>query len=67
MQERRQQLEQDIARAEADIAGYEQSVQTFVSAEESVRVTSLIEQRRGELAKLIAGWEEVSHALEAVK
>jgi len=42
-------------------------VQTFVSAEESVRVTSLIEQRRGELAKLIAGWEEVSHALEAVK
>ena len=47
MQERRQQLEQDIARAEADIAGYEQSVQTFVSAEESVRVTSLIEQRRG--------------------
>jgi len=67
MQERRQQLEQDIARAEADIAGYEQSVQTFISAEESVRVTSLIEQRRGELAKLIAGWEEVSHALEAVK
>ena len=67
MQERRQQLEQDIARVEADIAGYEQSVQTFVSAEESVRVTSLIEQRRGELAKLIAGWEEVSHALEAVK
>jgi ATP-binding cassette, subfamily F, member 3 len=67
MQERRQQLEQDIARAEADIAGYEQSVQTFVSAEESVRVTSLIEQRRGELAKLMAGWEEVSHALEAVK
>jgi ATP-binding cassette, subfamily F, member 3 len=67
LEDRRLHFEQDIARAEADIAEYEQAAQSFVSAEESVRVNSLLEQRRQELAKLIAGWEEVSHALEAVK
>jgi ATP-binding cassette subfamily F protein 3 len=67
MEERRGQLEQDIARAEADIAQYEREAQNFVSAEDSVRVSSLLDKRRRELAQLISGWEQVSQALEAVK
>ncbi len=67
MEDRRQQLEQEIARAEADVAEYERSAQIFVSAEESLRLNGLLERRRAELAGLITAWEEVSQSLESVK
>ena len=65
MEQHREQLESDIARAENDIAACEQALQTFVSAEESLRQTHRLEQRRQELAAKMAQWEEVSQALEA--
>ena len=65
MEQQRQQLEEDIARAEADIAACEQDLQVFVSADETQRQSTLLEQRRQELAAMLAQWEEVSQALEA--
>jgi ATP-binding cassette subfamily F protein 3 len=65
MEQQRQQLESAIARAEGEIAACEQALQVFVSAEESLRQTNLLEQRRRELAAMMAQWEEVSQALEA--
>ncbi|HEV2114996.1 MAG TPA: ABC-F family ATP-binding cassette domain-containing protein [Terriglobales bacterium] len=65
MEQRRNQLETDIASAESDIAACEQALQVFVSAEESLRQTNLLEQRRRELAEMMAKWEKVSQALEA--
>jgi ATP-binding cassette, subfamily F, member 3 len=65
MEQRRGQLEADIAGAERHIAACEQALQVFVSAEESQRQTNLLEQRRRELAEMMEEWEEVSKALEA--
>ncbi|HKT69859.1 MAG TPA: ABC-F family ATP-binding cassette domain-containing protein, partial [Terriglobales bacterium] len=65
MEQRREQLEEDIAGAEHDVAACEQALQVFVSAEESQRQTNLLEQRRRELAEMMEEWEEVSKALEA--
>ena len=65
MEQQRQQLEEDIARAEADIAACEQALQVFVSADETQRQSTLLEQRRQELAAMLAQWEEVSQAVEA--
>ncbi|MGE5207077.1 MAG: ABC-F family ATP-binding cassette domain-containing protein [Chlamydiota bacterium] len=65
LEQRRQQLEDDIARTEGEIAACEQALQVFVSAEESQRQSTLLEQRRQELAEMMARWEEVSQALEA--
>ena len=65
MEEQRRQLEEEIARAEADIAACEQALQVFVSADETQRQSTLLQQRRQELAAMLAQWEEVSQALEA--
>ncbi|HTM90382.1 MAG TPA: ABC-F family ATP-binding cassette domain-containing protein [Terriglobales bacterium] len=65
MEQQRRQLEEDIARAEADIAACEQALQVFVSADETQRQSTLLGQRRQELAAMLAQWEEVSQALEA--
>ena len=65
MEDRLRQLEGNIARAENDIASCEQQAQTFVSAEETVRLTNLLDQRRRELVQLMSQWEEVSQALES--
>ena len=65
MEQQRRQLEEDIARAEADIAACEQALQVFVSADETQRQNTLLQQRRQELAAMLARWEEVSQSLEA--
>ena len=66
MEQRREQLEAEIAGAEADIAGCEQALQAFVSAEETQRQSQLLERRRRELGELLQRWEKVSQELEAV-
>jgi ATP-binding cassette subfamily F protein 3 len=65
MEQRRRQLEAEIARTEREIAACEQALQLFVSADESLRQTNLLEQRRKELTEMLAQWEEVSQTLEA--
>ena len=65
MKDRCQEIEGEIATAEADIATYERELGNFVSTDETVRVSSLLEQRRASLAALVAEWEDVSQTLEA--
>jgi ATP-binding cassette subfamily F protein 3 len=64
MEDRCQQLEQAIARAEVEIAELEG--RPYVSAEESLRIAGLLEEKRGALEKAMAEWEETSAALEAL-
>jgi ATP-binding cassette subfamily F protein 3 len=66
MEDRRKELELEISRAEKDITECEQGVLTFVSADETVRLTTRLEERRRELAKMLQEWEQVSQALESV-
>jgi ATP-binding cassette, subfamily F, member 3 len=58
--ERARELESQIAALEADIASDEESLANFVSAEETMRVTSQLEKRRATLNSLLQEWEEAS-------
>ena len=63
MEERRRELEETIARLEAEVAEYENSQLTFVSAGESARLARLLEIRREELRSALAEWETIAIAL----
>jgi ATP-binding cassette subfamily F protein 3 len=65
MQERRHELERQVADLETEIAGFETELANFVSAEETMRVSNLMDQRRAELTKLLAEWEQVSQLVES--
>jgi ATP-binding cassette subfamily F protein 3 len=60
LKERRESMEEEIARLEAEIAGYESALADYRSAEESIRVGELLTRRRADLERLLAEWEEVS-------
>jgi ATP-binding cassette, subfamily F, member 3 len=64
MEERVRELEQEINRLEAAIAGCEAALQTFVSAEETQRLTQELADRRGELQSRLAEWEGLGQALQ---
>jgi ATP-binding cassette subfamily F protein 3 len=64
MQDRAQELEDDITRLEEGIAECETALLTFVSAEETKRLMQLQESQRRELEKAMAEWEEISSAIE---
>ena len=53
-----------MSSTEASIAECEAALQTFVSADETIRLTQLLAQRRADLQRLIGEWEEASLALE---
>jgi len=65
MQDRCQELEGQISAAESDIATFETNLANFVSAEETVRVSALLEERRSELTELLSEWERVSQLVES--
>jgi ATP-binding cassette subfamily F protein 3 len=65
MQDRCQQLEQQIAQKESEIAGYEAELANFVSADESLRVSNLLEKTRAELSEHLKEWEQVSQLVES--
>jgi ATP-binding cassette subfamily F protein 3 len=65
MQERCRELEREIADLETEIAGYETELANFVSPEETMRVSVLLDSRRNELSKLLAEWEQASHVVES--
>jgi ATP-binding cassette subfamily F protein 3 len=59
-QNRAKELEGKIAALEAEIATDEENLANFVSAEETIRVASQLENRRAALTALLEEWEEVS-------
>ena len=65
MQDRCQELEQHIERLESEIGGYETELANFVSTEDTLRVTNLLEKSRAELSKFLAEWEQVSQLVES--
>ncbi|MGB7585683.1 MAG: hypothetical protein WBM11_12620, partial [Terriglobales bacterium] len=58
------ELEQDISRAETAIAENETALQSFVSAEETARLTPELEAHRAALEKSLSEWEELTAALQ---
>ncbi|HEX8814142.1 MAG TPA: ABC-F family ATP-binding cassette domain-containing protein [Terriglobales bacterium] len=65
MEDRVHELEQEIARAESAIAESETALQTFVSVEETGRLTEQLESQRAMLKTRLKEWEELSQGLEA--
>jgi ATP-binding cassette subfamily F protein 3 len=63
LKDRCQNIEEDVARLEAEIAGYESALAQFKSVEETIRLTDLVSQRRQALDALMSEWEEVSQAI----
>jgi ATP-binding cassette subfamily F protein 3 len=64
MRERRSSIEEEVTKLEAEIADYESALTSFVSAEETRRLASLLDARRADLTALMTEWEEVSEALD---
>jgi len=65
MEGRVKELEAEISRAESAIAECEGALQTFVSAEETTRLTQELASRRATLQDHLAEWEELAQALQA--
>jgi ATP-binding cassette, subfamily F, member 3 len=65
IEDRFKEIEGDISRLEAVIAGCESALQTFVSAEETQRLTQDLEAHRSELQTLLSEWETLGQALQA--
>jgi hypothetical protein len=64
MAERLTKLEAEVSQTEAVIAESEESLSRYVSAEETQRVSTLLEDKRRTLETLEAEWAELSEALE---
>jgi len=64
MRKRREELEEEIARCEAEISAYELELANFKSAQESIRVDALIDERRTHLKQIMKEWEELETTLE---
>jgi ATP-binding cassette subfamily F protein 3 len=67
MQERCDELEEMIARTEAEIAACETALSSFVSVDETQRQTDLLQAKRGDLEALMDEWEELAATLHAAQ
>jgi ATP-binding cassette subfamily F protein 3 len=65
MEKRRGEIEEQVSRLESEIADHETALGNFVSVEETMRVTGLLETGRARLQALMAEWEQVAEAIEA--
>jgi ATP-binding cassette, subfamily F, member 3 len=64
IEERVRELEQEINRTETAIAHHETALQSFVSAEETARLTHELETHRAALQTSLAEWEELTATLQ---
>jgi ATP-binding cassette, subfamily F, member 3 len=65
MRDRVKELEDAIASLESEIQQYEAELAEYKSAEETARVSALLDQRRKDLEARVAEWEELTSELEA--
>ena len=65
LEDRAAALEARSQSLETEIAGLEEQLQNFVSAEETKRQMDLLEAQRGELDTVLAEWEQVSTEIES--
>src|SRR5207237_1148554 len=59
MEKHRNELEQEISRCETEITSLELELGNFKSAEESIRVAALIDERRTRLKEMTESWEQL--------
>jgi ATP-binding cassette subfamily F protein 3 len=64
MKDRCREIEDQVARLEAEIEGYAQELAHFRSAADSVRLAKRIEQGREEVARLTREWEATAKVVE---
>jgi ATP-binding cassette subfamily F protein 3 len=64
MEKRRDKLEEEIARCEAEITATELGLSNFISAEESIRLNKRIHDLRANVKELMRQWEDVAAQLE---
>jgi ATP-binding cassette subfamily F protein 3 len=64
MKDRCHEIEEQVARLEAEIEGHGQESAHFRSAAESVRLAKAIEQGRKEVARLMREWEDTAKVVE---
>lgn len=64
LQKRLKEVEARMAMLEPEVTKQEAELAVFKSAEESLRLSTLISGNRAELDKLMAEWEQISLALE---
>jgi len=64
MEKERDELEEQISRCEAEITSLELELGQFKSAEESIRISGLIETHRTRLKEITKQWEELVVKLE---
>ena len=64
MENRGEELEAAIARAEAEISSCELDLANFRSAEESIRLSRRIEELRHELDEMVREWGEIEMSLD---
>jgi ATP-binding cassette subfamily F protein 3 len=65
MEERAQKLEEEIANLESKITACESSLQNFVSAEETARLTQELDESRRHLQERTIEWEKIGEELES--
>jgi len=64
MKDRCREIEEQVARLEAEIAGCAQELAHFKSAADSVRLAKSIEQGRAEVGRLMREWEDTAKVVE---
>jgi ATP-binding cassette subfamily F protein 3 len=64
MKDRRSEIEAEVARLEAEIAEAEAALGSFVSVEETTRLTELVAARQTGLAALLEEWEQLAQSIE---
>jgi ATP-binding cassette subfamily F protein 3 len=64
LHDRGEELEEEIARAEAEITSCELELADFKSAEESIRLTGRIEELRHAIDEMMREWEEIEVSLD---
>jgi ATP-binding cassette subfamily F protein 3 len=64
MKDRCREIEEQVARLEAEIEGYTQELTHFRSAADSVRLAKSIEQGRQEIARAMREWEDTAKLVE---
>jgi len=64
IEDRVRELEQKISRTETAITQHETALQSFVSAEETARLSQGLEDHRATLQKNLAEWEELTAQLQ---
>jgi hypothetical protein len=65
MKERQGEIEEEVGKLEAEIADYEAALGNYVSADETRRLSELLEARRQDLLALLGEWEEVAQLIDA--